>query len=498
MKDMENKRIWSIIRTIILSIQLVTEVLSTVIVLQLNMLPGVYLAIFISVMVLVTGITALLMFARINDRIGLWRKIVSGILALAVICGCVLISKIAWDAHQLVSDFTGDESSAQNMYVLVLNEDPAHALKDTKNHRYGVLEKSDEERTRQMIEIVAQEASRKVEPTAYERASLMVDALYNKKVDALIMNGASISLLMEQEGYQDFLTRVRLIYTFTYDGHWGSNADLADVTKEPFAIYISGSDTRSKILDVSRSDVNILAVVNPVTKQVLLVNTPRDYYIPNPAGKGELDKLTHCSNYGVDCSIQALEELYNIQVGYYARINFTGFEKLIDAIDGVTIYSDEAFTTIEGTYIKAGENRLDGVTALQFARERYNVSGGDNGRGRNQMRVIKAVIEKMASSKTLITNYTDILSSLEGVFITSFQADEISDLVKMQLKDMSSWDVQSFAVTGRGDYQETYSQPGEDLWVMWPNQESVDFANRLIGRVLDGEILTAEDVKLPK
>lgn len=496
---MGNKRIWSIIRTVLLSVQMIAEILCTLVILQLNMLPDSYVVAFVAAMALLAVGTGLLMFVHVRDRIALWRKIFSGILAVLVLCGCLLISKIAWDAYTLVDDVTGNLSDARNTYVLVLDEDAALTLADTKGYGYGIVENYDVEHTQQMIAVVEKETGESIQLTNYKQAAAMVNALYNREVDALIMNGASISLLIEQSGYEDFLSRVRLLYTLAYEDADESdeNTNQESVENEAFIVYISGSDTRSKLLTVSRSDVNILAVVNTKTKQILLVNTPRDYYVPNPAGKGALDKLTHCSIYGVDCSVEALEGLYDVTINYYGRINFTGFEKLIDAIDGVTIYADESFQTVDGSYIIVGENQLDGKKALEFARERYNISGGDNSRGKNQMKVIQAVIGKLTTSKTLISKYGDILKSLEGMFVTNFSAEEISALVKMQLSDMATWNVQSFAVTGTGAYGETYSAPGEELYVMWPNEDTVEFAKDLIGRVMDGQTLTAEDVVMP-
>ena len=264
-------------------------------------------------------------------------------------------------------------------------------------------------------------------------------------------------------------------------------------------MYISGSDTRDKKLVTSRSDVNIMLVVNPKTKQILLLNTPRDYFIPNPAsGTGALDKLTHCGIYGIECSMQALMDLYGVEIDYYAQINFTGFETLIDAIGGVTVYCDQSFTTNKGIHFSKGELELDGSSALVFARERYNVAGGDNARGKNQMKVIKAVIDKATSGTTMLSNYTGIMESLEGMFVTSMPTSDISSLVKMQLKDLAQWNIQSYAVTGNNGKEITYSMPGTKLSVMYPNQGMVDYGSNLIQRVMDGEILTEADMTYTK
>lgn len=495
---MEKEKILQLIQIVSLVIMLLAEVLLSVIVLTINMLPGEYVAVLLLVLIAVVLYVTLFMFIKVKFGIAQWRRIVSAVLAFAIACGCLVITKLGWDAYSFVNNVTGDISGTRNTYVLVLNEDPAKTLEDTKNYTYGAIESYDVEHTQQMLAIVKEKTEDTIQLTYFKQASVMVDALYAKEVDALIMNGASISLLVENNSYEDLLSRVRLLHTLSFESEDNEEVDKTDVTKSPFVLYISGSDTRSKKLVVSRSDVNILAVVNPKTKQILLINTPRDYYVPNPAGKGKLDKLTHCGNYGVTCSAEAMGMLYGTEVNYYAKINFTGFEALIDAIDGITVVSDQSFRAVTGDYFQKGENTLNGQQALAFARERYNVSGGDNTRGKNQMKVIKAVVDKLSGSSKLITNYADILKSLEGMFEISFSSEQISALVKMQLKDMPSWDVQSFAVTGTGAYGETYSAPGEELYVMHPNEDTVNFAKGLIQKVMEGKKLTAEDVVMPK
>lgn len=264
-------------------------------------------------------------------------------------------------------------------------------------------------------------------------------------------------------------------------------------TSESFAVYLSGSDTRGTKLTKSRSDVNIIAVVNPVEQQLLLINTPRDYYVSNPAGKGAKDKLAHCGLYGTDNSRQALAELYDVPIAYAAQINFKGFETLIDALGGVTITSDVAFTTTEGGYyIKQGENVLNGAKALAFARERSHLAGGDETRGQNQMKLIAALV-KQASPSNLMANYRDILSSLEGMFVTDMPLSTITKLVTTQLTDLNDWEVFSDSVSGSGGTDYNYSSGG-NAYVMYPNADSVKHASTLMQRVLDGMPITAEEV----
>jgi LCP family protein required for cell wall assembly len=262
-----------------------------------------------------------------------------------------------------------------------------------------------------------------------------------------------------------------------------------------FVVYLSGSDTRSIKLATSRSDVNILAFVNPKTKQVLLLNTPRDYYVSTAkSSSGAKDKLTHCGLYGVDCSMDTLGALYDTSVDYYMQVNFEGFKTLVDAIGGIEVDSDIAFTTTHyDVQINKGTNYLDGEGALGFVRERYAFSDGDNARGRNTMKVVKAIINKVTSGTTLLTNYSDIMKSMEGMFVTNMSSDEISSLVKMQLSDMSSWDIRSYAVTGTDSSSTTYSTPNTYCYVMVPNESSVAKAKELIDKMESGEELTDAD-----
>ena len=496
---MEKKSLWPVFRGFIFLIQLFAQSLCTTLVLRLNILPDVYVVLLLCGMVMLATCTGLLVFLNVHGRIALWRKIFSAVLALIIVVACIFGFKLALDFRKVVKDVTTTVPDTRKTYIVVLKDDSAQSVKATKGYRYGVLEAYDEEHTQQMLAYIKQETGENPNITYYGQTTLMVDELLTGKVDALIMNGVSITLLSEQPGYETFESQVRILHSLAYENVKQPEPDKTpESVRDPFVLYISGSDTRNFYLTGGLSDVNIIAVVNPNTKQILLVNTPRDYYIPNPAGKGALDKLTHCANYGVECSMEALGTLYDTEIDYYGRINFVGFKRLIDAVDGVTVEADHAFTAITGDYFQKGENTLNGEKALAFARERKNVHGGDNGRGKNQMKVIKAVVDKLSSSKTLIANYSNILKSIEGMFATNFTPDEISDLVKMQMENMTSWNIHSIAVDGTGGYAETYSWKGQELYVTWPNQNSVTFVQDLIDRVIGGEILAAEDVIMPK
>ena len=282
-----------------------------------------------------------------------------------------------------------------------------------------------------------------------------------------------------------------------------TGAEANQITKEPFVVYLSGVDNRGELTEKARSDVNILAVVNPKTKRVALINTPRDYYV-DLAGTSSKDKLTHAGLYGVETSMATLGNLYGINVDHYIRINFAGFINIIDAIGGVDVYSDQAFTSVgspgyyDPTTFAEGWNHLDGKSALAFARERHAFASGDIQRGINQMKVIDAMVNKL-KSPALLMSFSKLMDAAADCFVTSLSQDQITALVRMQLSDLASWDIQSYSVTGTsGKSSQCYSAKGQSLYVMKPDENSVNEAKALIASVLDGEGTVSDTTQTPE
>ena len=282
-----------------------------------------------------------------------------------------------------------------------------------------------------------------------------------------------------------------------------TGAEANKITKEPFVIYLSGVDTRGELTENARSDVNILAAVNPVTKRVALVNTPRDYYV-DLAGTSSKDKLTHAGLYGVETSMETLGNLYGVNVDHYIRINFAGFISIIDALGGVDVYSDQAFTSVgspgyyDPTTFVEGWNHLDGKSALAFARERHAFASGDIQRGINQMKVIDAMLNKI-KSPALLMGFSKIMDAASDCFVTSFSQDQISALVRMQLSDFAEWDIESYTVTGTSSSStKCYSAKGQKLYVMKPDDSSVNKAREMLASVLGGEGTVADTTQKPE
>ena len=247
----------------------------------------------------------------------------------------------------------------------------------------------------------------------------------------------------------------------------------------PFTIYLSGIDNRDHTLPfAARSDVNLILAVNPAKHKILLLNTPRDFYVPL-AMNGKLDKLTHAGLYGVNESIHTLENFYNIKFNYYARINFDATSTIIDQLGGVDIHIPYVVNTYHGhRHYEPGNYHLNGDEALDFARERVSISwaGGDRERGRNQEKILTALIQKLQSDKTNLTRLDQIFNSIAKNIQTNFTPDDLKYLVQKQLTNFSNWQIESIDVDGKADITSTYTYPEPKHFVWHPYQDTVDRA----------------------
>ncbi|SDB41848.1 transcriptional attenuator, LytR family [Streptococcus henryi] len=310
--------------------------------------------------------------------------------------------------------------------------------------------------------------------------------LMANKSQAMVLNSAYSSLL--ELSYPDYESTLKTIYTYTVTKQVNNEAKPAD--SNVFNIYISGIDTYGSISTVSRSDVNIIMTVNMNTHKILLTTTPRDSYVQIPnGGANQYDKLTHAGIYGVETSEQTLENLYGIDIDYYARINFTSFLTLIDLLGGVEVYNDQAFTSLHGNFdFPVGNVTLNSEQALGFVRERYSLQGGDNDRGKNQSKVIAAIINKLTSINSL-SNLTSIVDGLQTSIQTNMPLEAIMSLANTQMSSGSQFEVTSQAVTGTGSTGQltSYAMPTASLYMMQLDQSSVSTASHAIKDIMEGK-----------
>ena len=443
----------------------------------LNMLPVRYLLI----LGVILAILAVL-FAIMQEKFatGIAADVLSVILAVGCIAGCYYVDKM----DTTIREVSTTETETDVVSVYVMQDDPAQVLTDAANYQFGITSNIDRENTDKTIEELQGTLGRTLNITEYDSMFTMLDELRSGTVGAIIMNGAYVGIAADVEGYEWVSTGLREITSVAHDvvTEQTEEESIPEDVPETFIMYLSGIDTYGGISARSRSDVNILAVVNTRTKNILLLSTPRDYYVEFSVTGGAKDKLTHAGIYGVDVSMDALERLYGIDINYYLRVNFTGFIEIIDALGGVEVYSDYDFTVQNVKEYHQGMNQLDGLEALAFARERYSFAEGDFQRAKNQMEVIRAVINKAASS-SLLANYNSVMNAVAGSFETNMPQEQIAALVRMQLSDMASWNITSYTSDGTSMYAETFSMPGQQLYVIEPDSNSVAEAKRLISEV---------------
>ena len=310
------------------------------------------------------------------------------------------------------------------------------------------------------------------------------DNLKSGKSKAMVLSGSYASLLESVDS--NYASNLKTIYTYKIKTK--NNNSAKQVDSKVFNIYISGIDTYGSISTVSRSDVNIIMTVNMNTHKILLTTTPRDAYVKIPGGgANQYDKLTHAGIYGVETSEQTLENLYGIKIDYYARINFTSFLKLIDQLGGVTVHNDQAFTSLHGKFdFPVGDIQMNSEQALGFVRERYSLDDGDNDRGKNQEKVISAIVNKLASLKS-VSNFTSIVNNLQDSVQTNISLDTINALANTQLDSGSKFTVTSQAVTGTGSTGQltSYAMPNSSLYMMKLDNSSVARASQAIKNLME-------------
>lgn len=462
---------------VVMMVFLVTAVVALTKIIKMDILPTGYIAAAIAVVV------AVIIFDLIAARklwSGILTSVISLILVAAMIIGIIAVNKVD-NTVEKVTDKGSEEKT--EMVIAVLADSDVEQITDLSELLIGYLDDYDAEASQKVMDEIDSSVGGKVNYNSFDDKFDMVDALYNKTIKAMIFNKANIDIIKDAEGYEDFEDKIKIIYSSEIVKYI-EMTDKKDTNLDQFVVYISGIDTFGDVSVRSRSDVNILAVVNTKTKHVQLINTPRDYYIELPNSNGVKDKLTHAGLYGVENSMGALENLYGINIDYYVRMNFSGFEDIIDAMGGIDVYSEKDFTVEPIKHYTVGVNHLSGIEALAFARERHAFADGDIQRGKDQMNVIIAMLNKI-SSKDVLYNYADVLDGIAGTFQTDMSSDDIYTLVKKQLVNNSAYTIDSYSVTGEGDTCTTFSTPRTKLWVMQPNMDEVNYAKELINGVLN-------------
>ncbi len=477
-----------------LILQAVISVIFMIVVLLLDMLPGNYLALIAMVLVFLWCIT--FTSQAVRKKRGTTGKIYS----LVVVCILSLGTYYIAETNNMLALITGGNIRVDKMAVAVVKEDPAETIEDAMDYNFGVQFQQGGDNIQTAVSNLEKELDTTLNVTECKSVQDQAQSLMDGNVQAIIYNEAYTQLM--DDAVEGFSENTRIIYEMSIktEINLGGGSDDT-LTKEPFTVYISGIDTYGEVTETSRSDVNIIAVVNPNTKQILLITTPRDSYVPlygPDVQQGAMDKLTHAGVYGIETSMETLGQLYETDINYYVRLNFTSLIDIVDILGGIDVESDYAFTTGDESGcivdVQEGTNHFDGEQALAFCRERHNLQEGDNQRGRNQQAVITGMLKKVISP-TMLLRAGSIMNQVSKDVETNVTQGQLNALIRDQLSSNAGWTIQSVDLTGTGGQDYCYSASSQLLYVMYPDetelQHIIDLANIVEegGTLPEGETL---------
>ena len=470
-KKSSNKKVFSFKKYLVIFL-VILSILFSGLIYFINVLPLEYFWVFIVTLGIIDVIVSLLLLSN-----GHVRNLVGGFFSFILIIGMIFGINYSLNTMDFFKQFGFNEYKIENYNILVLNTSNYKNIKDLNNQVIGYLDKDKYEGLNKAIDKLSKKISFKSNISS--DVSDLFTKLEEKIVNAIILEDAQISILKEEvSNFDEIIKSIDVIEVEIKNKDIGKSVD---VVNNSFNIYISGIDTYGSINKVSRSDVNIIMSVNPTTKEILLTNIPRDYYVKLHTF-GEYDKLTHAGIYGINTVVQTIEDLFGIDINYYVRVNFTTVESLVNTIGPIEIYSDKAMS-LDGCKYVVGTNTVNGKCALRFARERHSYVEGDNHRIKNQQEVIKGIFNKLSKSAMVVTDYTSILDSLDGKFATNIDMKDITAFIKYELEDITKYEILDTQVTGTGSMELTYSYPHQKLYVMFPSEQSVESAKEYINKI---------------
>lgn len=445
----------------------------------LDKLPFLYLGMVVGVLLLVTlGLVALQFGKKINKSNKTLGKVLMGLLAIILMVGNVYIFKTSSALKNMINNNTDKIEVA----VVVMKDSPIKEIKEL-SQQVGVISVGDSTYVDHALEEMKEEND-SFDVNTYADFNRFADALYDGSVEAIVLDMSFVTQF--EENHPTFSEDTRVIKSYYYEEEKDDIVIDTDVTKDTFTVYLSGIDQRGSIGVRGRSDVNKVLTINPKTRQILIVDIPRDYYVKQVCQYNQLDKLTHTGIFGVDCTVQSVANYMGIDINYYVRVNFSSLEKIVDALGGIEVESVYNFNA-QGYSFSKGTNYLNGAQALAFSRERYSLPNGDFDRIQNQTRVLEGMIKK-AISPSITTNYLSFMDAISGTFQTNMPESDINDLIKMQLNDMRGWNIVSDQLSGTGGMDWTPAN-GFNAYVCYPDGTSLDRVLTKIEAIKNGEVI---------
>ena len=428
-----------------------------------------------------------------KTRLRKWIKNIFSVIGLLIILIDILMIFFGTSTLKFLSSITDTGYRVETYGIYVLKDSKIKDLDDVKYKSISYLDMMDDTNVLKVID----KLDNKKDSESVANLDVLVNKLINQDTDVIIFE-VSYEKIVKDE-YEDDYNLIKCIGTIDIVGSVDTLKSSVDITKDPFIVYVSGIDTTGNISSKARSDVNLLIGVNPATKNILMVNTPRDYYVTLHTS-GEKDKLTHSGIYGIEESVYTLEDLYDVNIDYYVRANFTSVIKMIDAIDGIKVDvpmsfceqdSNRSFEKKDLICLNKGYQTLDGEEALALARHRKTLATGDRARGNNQMLVLEAMINKAISPK-ILTNYSEMINALQGRVVTNVTTDEMYKFAKKQLNFEGSWTFTKLNAKGTDATGVCYSVGSAKAYVMEPDTGYVDSIKETFDNLMNGK----EDIKV--
>ena len=479
-----------VIGKIILYIQAAVTVLLIFLLAELNILP-MKLLILSSVILVILWFVIFTTQRRCMNKIQAVGMVLSIIFSAVMVFGSLYLNK----TNEMLKTVTGRSYDINTYNVAVRTEDTAQTITDVRDYRFGIQSSFKTDDLTSVIEDIEEAVGGTIETVDLDSSIAQAEALLTEEVDAIIYNDAFTSTIVEQ--YELFEQQTRILQDFTVKAEAKViEVEDVDISDGAFLAFISGNDSNGAVSLTGRSDVNIVAGINTVSQQILLITIPRDYYVefPGITVGGSRDKLTHAGIYGMDKLLATVSQLFGYDINYYVRVNFSSMQEIVDALGGVTVYNEQEFTSIDGYYYPEGYVEMDGLYALNYVRERHAFEDGDFARGRNQLKVIQAMMDKLISVNT-ISNYYALADAVANFAATNIPSDMITDLIKLHLEENLQWHVVTYQVLGAVMLQPCQSANGAYLSVDMPYEESVQHAKTLLQQLYEGEVLS-EDLQL--
>ena len=467
---------------------------------KINVLPTKLLFLITIIFVLLDAIFALLLCYYTRAVVS---KIICVVITLVLIFGSCMGGYYISKTGSLLTNITNVTKHAKNTVSVVVKQSSDIKNKSQLNGlSVGTLRTIGTQGSSKALKELSKDGI-VMNQNEYDSLSAMLEAFYNGEVDSIIINESSRSQILDMESYADFDNNTKVVYQTSYKVENTDKANaVSDITSKPFNVLISGSDTRGGFDENGRSDVIMVATVNPKTSTILLTSVPRDFYVTTACDaadgcmQGALDKITHTGIHGTNTTKRTVEQLLGIEINYTFKVGFDAVTELVDAVGGVDVtvapgYAVDHFACMYNLSVHEGVNHLNGEQALAFARERYAYTEGDRQRTKNQQLVLMAIVDKI-TSPSIVQNYSSIMDAMSNTFSITMSSSEISDLIKYQINNNPKWKIEQYMVDGTGDTL-MCAELGDAASVMVPDQSTVKMAKDKINAVLAGK--SADDVK---